>query len=218
MLTHLETKTSDNLRRLFRVIVSLREEIMKLSKPRIKPLKKNECTTEQLRLLNTLGPARNMNAFKTLVRHPRLFQRFLPPVVYILQESTLPPRDRELLILRIAWLCQAEYEWSHHSTSGKQTGLNDQEILRITKGPNAKGWTPFDAALLKAADELHKDTCISGSTWTTLAEKYTEHQLMDLIFTVGQYNLGSMVLNSLGVELEQNAKGFPSDASKNVKK
>jgi 4-carboxymuconolactone decarboxylase len=182
---------------------------MKSSKPRIQPLKKNECSTEQLRLLDKLGPASSLNAFKTIVRHPRLFRRFLPVLVYVLQESTLPPRDKELLILRIAWLCRAEYEWSHHSISGKQAGLSSQAILRITKGPNAKGWTPFDAALLQAVDELRKDACISDSTWIALAEKYSEQQLMDLVYTVGVYNLASMVLNSLGVELDLNVTGFP---------
>jgi 4-carboxymuconolactone decarboxylase len=159
---------------------------MKLNKPRIQPLKKSECTTEQLRLLETLGPASSLNAMKTLVRHPRLFQRFLPFGLYILQESTLPPRDRELLILRIAWLCRTEYEWPHHSNNGKQAGLKNRDILRITKGPNAKGWTAFETPLLEAVDELHKDACISDQLWAALAKKYSEHQLMDLVFTVGQ--------------------------------
>ena len=62
--------------------------MMKLSKLRIQPLKKKECTTEQPKILDTLGPASNPNAFKTLVRHPRFLQRFLPLGMYILQEST----------------------------------------------------------------------------------------------------------------------------------
>jgi len=182
---------------------------MKLLKPRIQPLQENELTTEQRELLDSLGQVGRLNLFKILIRHPKLFQRFLPFGGYILQESTLPPRDRELLILRIAWLCQAEYEWSHHAIIGKQAGLTDQEILRITKGPNARGWSSFDATLLQAVDELHKDAFISSSTWNALAEQYIEQQLMDLIFTVGEYNLASMVLNSLGVQLDEGVTGFP---------
>lgn len=182
---------------------------MKLPKPRIQPLQKNELTAEQRRLLDPLGQADSLNAFKTLVRYPKLFQRFLSLVIYVLQESALPSRDRELLILRIAWLCQAEYEWSHHVVSGKQAGLTDQEILRITKGPKAEGWGSFEAALLQAVDELHKDAFISNSTWVTIAEQYTEQQLADLILTVGTYNLASMALNSFGVQLDENVTGFP---------
>jgi len=182
---------------------------MKLLKPRIPPLQKNELATEQRELLDSLGQFGRLNVFKTLIRHPKLFQRFLPFGRYILQESTLPSRDRELLILRIAWLCQAEYEWSHHAISGKQAGLTDQEILRITKGPKAKGWSSFDATLLQAVDELHKNAFISNSTWVALAEQYTEQQLMDLVFTVGEYNLVSMALNSFGVQLDEDVTGFP---------
>ena len=127
----------------------------------------------------------------------------------IIQESTLPSREKELLILRISWLCKSEYEWSHHAISGKQAGLTDQEILRITKGPDAEGWSSFDATLLQAVDELHKDAFISDSTWDTLAEKFTEQQLIDLVFTVGQYSLVSMALNSIGIQLDEDVTGFP---------
>jgi alkylhydroperoxidase family enzyme len=113
------------------------------------------------------------------------------------------------VILRIGWLCQAEYEWSQHVVIGKLAGLTDQEILRITKGPNAEGWSSFDSTLLRAVDELHKDAFISNSTWVALAEHYTEQQLIDLVFTVGEYNLVSMALNSFGVQLDEGFTGFP---------
>jgi 4-carboxymuconolactone decarboxylase len=186
-------------------------KLMKLPKPRIQPLQKGELTTEQLDLINQMGPhASNTNVFRTLIRHQKSFQRKLPFDIYIQQESTLPPRDKELLILRIGWLCQAEYEWAHHAIRGKQTGLTDQEILRISKGPEAEGWSVFDAALLKAVDELHKDAFISDSTWVALSERYTEQQIMDLIFTVGQYNMISMILNSFGIQLEESySSGSP---------
>jgi len=86
--------------------------------------------------------------------------------------------------------------------------LTDQEILRIMKGPDAEGWSSFDATLLQAVDELHKDAFISDSTWVTLAEQYTEQQLMDLVFTVGTYNLASMALNSFVVQLDEGVTGF----------
>jgi len=182
---------------------------MRLPKPRIQPLQKDELTTEQRGLLDPLGQAARLNVFKTLIRCPKLFQRILALGSYIHQESALPSRDRELLILRIAWLCQAEYEWSHHAISGKQAGLTDQEILRITKGPNAEGWSSFDATLLQAVDELHKNAFISNPIWVALAEHYTERQLMDLVFTIGIYNLVSMALNSFGVQLDEGVTGFP---------
>ena len=117
-------------------------------------------------------------------------------------------RERELLILRIGWLCQAEYEWGQHVVFGKGAGLTDEEIARIKEGPDAKGWAPFDAALLRAADELHADAFISDATWAALSARYSTEQLMDVVFAVGQYNLVSMALNTFGVQLDKGVKGF----------
>ena len=124
------------------------------------------------------------------------------------ETSTLVPRERELLILRIGWLCQAEYEWGQHVIFGREAGLTDAEIARIKAGPDADGWDPFDATLLRAADELHADAFISNETWAALSERYTTRQLMDVVFTVGQYNMVSMALNSFGVQLDNGVKGF----------
>ncbi|HYL99263.1 MAG TPA: carboxymuconolactone decarboxylase family protein, partial [Blastocatellia bacterium] len=114
------------------------------------------------------------------------------------------------VILRTGWLCRSDYEWGHHVAIGKQVGLTDEDIKRTGQGPDAPGLEPFEAALLRAADELHKGSRISDATWEVLAGKYNTQQLMDLVFTIGQYHLVSMVLNSLGVQLEAGFDGLSS--------
>jgi len=127
----------------------------------------------------------------------------------VLLKSSLPSRDREILILRIGWLCGSEYEWGQHVEIGKKTGLTYEEILRIIEGADAKGWDKFDSTLLHAVDELYYDSFIFDDTWNALAKKYDTHQLMDVIFTVGQYNLVSWALNTLGVQRDEGVGGFP---------
>ena len=181
-----------------------------LHHPRIAPVPEDQWTPAQQAILETLTPyRRQMNVYRTLVRHPALAQRFFVFGGYILSESTLPPRDRELVILRVGWLCQSEYEWSRHTILARRVGLTEEEIRRIIAGPTAPGWSSFDATLLQAVNELHETSCISDSTWTTLAQSYTEQQLMDLVFTVGEYTLVSMALNSFGVQLDPETTGFP---------
>ncbi|GAH07835.1 unnamed protein product, partial [marine sediment metagenome] len=136
------------------------------------------------------GPVTNIMA--TLANYSKLYNRWRVFGNHVLFKSSLPPRDREILILRIGWLCQAEYEWGQHVIIGKRAGLNDEEIIQIIEGPNAKGWDQFDATLLRAVDELYTDSFITDTTWQKLAVKYNEHQLIDLVFTVGQYNLVSL--------------------------
>jgi 4-carboxymuconolactone decarboxylase len=111
--------------------------------------------------------------------------------------------------LRIGWLCQSEYEWAQHVRIGKTEGLSDDDIRRISTGPGGPGIGDHDSLLLNAVDELHADAFISDTTWNTLAKSYDTRQMMDLVFTVGQYNLVSMALNSFGVQLDEGLEGFP---------
>ncbi len=191
------------------------QERVRLKEPRIKPLAESEWTEEQRKILTPLKrDGRNLNIFATIARHPKMMQGWLPFIFYVLRESTLPPRDREILILRISWLCRSEYQFGQHTLLGKSAGLTSEEISRITEGPNAPGWDPFEATLLRAAEELHSDAFITEATWDALAKRYDEKQLMDLIMTVGQYNMVSMVLNTLGVQLDEGVPGFPQGKDK----
>ncbi len=183
---------------------------MKLSKPRIPPLTEAEWTDEQRALLDPYYREGEVyNVLGTVSRHWEAAKKLLAWGYHVLGEtSTLLPREREILILRIGWLCQAEYEWGQHAVMGREAGLTDTEIERIKTGPDADGWAAFDATFLCAADELHADAFISDATWTALSERYTTEQLMDVVFAVGQYNLVSMALNTFGVQLDTGVKGF----------
>jgi 4-carboxymuconolactone decarboxylase len=179
---------------------------MRLSTPRIAPLDPDHLP-EEVRQVFGDGPLDNI--FGTLAHHPKLMKRWLVFGNHILMKSTLPPREREIAILRIGWLCRAEYEWGQHVLIGKQAGLGDDEIERIAKGPDAQGWSDLDRAILQAADELHGDAFVADPTWKTLEQHLEPQQMMDLVFTIGQYNLVSMVLNSLGVQLDERLPRFP---------
>jgi alkylhydroperoxidase family enzyme len=152
------------------------------------------------------------NVFKTVAHHPDLaksLDAFAIGHILNSESSTLLPRHRELLILRIGWLCKSEYEWSAHSRIARDIGFTDDELIRITTGPGAPEWTPFEATLLRAVDELHSDAFVTNATWQALSEQYDTQQLMDLVATVGTYNMVSMILNSWGVQLEEGFTGFP---------
>ena len=178
--------------------------------PRVAPLPRAEWDDEVRELLEaTQMGGRTLNIFQTLARHPKLLKRWLVFGNHILFKSTISPRERELLILRTGWNCGAEYEWGQHVVIGKQVGITDDEIDRITRGPDAPGWDSFEAALLRAADDLHRDSRIGDATWSALSARYNTQQLIDLVFTVGQYTLVSMALNTLGVQLDEGIPGFP---------
>jgi len=181
------------------------------SQPRIPPLPAEEQDEQARELLAgvrvTEAPAANI--FATLVRHPGLFRRWLPLGGKLLA-GKLPARDRELLILRTAVLCRAEYEWGQHRLIGLASEISEAELELVREGPDPNGWEPFDAALLSAADELHSDSRISDGTWEMLASRYDERQMIEVPMVVGHYHMVAFALNSLGVQLEPGVVGFPS--------
>lgn len=186
-----------------------RRQRTRLTRPRIDPVKKEDWTDAQRAILEPIDRAGRMyNVHATMGNHPKLARDWLTFATYVLRDNSLPPRDREILILRIGWLCHAEYEWAQHKRIGKRAGLTDDDMKRIAEGPQAPGLDEHDSLLLKAADELHDDAFITDATWNGLAKTYDTRQMMDLVFTVGEYNLVSMALNSFGVQLDEGLSGF----------
>ncbi len=182
---------------------------MKLATPRLDPVQPEDWNDEIKEILQpNVEKGTVFNIFKTLSHHPDLFRRWLVFGNHVLFKSTLPPRERELIILRIGWLCEAEYEWAQHVLIGKEAGLTAEEIDRIKAGPNARGWSETDKLLLQATDELRKDAFITDATWNGLCQHFDTKQLLDVVFAVGQYNLVSMALNTLGVQLDDGLAGF----------
>lgn len=162
-----------------------------------------------------LGSRANLNIYRTLVHHVDLYNRWSPLGQFILNGSSISPRHREIAMLRMGWLCQSPYEWSQHARIAKaQAGMTDAELHHIAEGRDA-GWSGADRAVIMMADELRYDAIISDATWAELRKTYSDNQVMELLFTAAQYQLVSMALNTLGIQIEPAAVDFmPTDLPK----
>jgi 4-carboxymuconolactone decarboxylase len=182
---------------------------VRLSKPRIAPMTDAEMGPEQKEALKDFGPGPILNIFRTLARAPKALSRFNAWGGYVLsRRNDLPAREREIVILRVGYLCRSGYEFTQHTRIGLDSGLTADEIERIKRGADA-GWSAADAALIRATDELHHDHFISDATWAELGRHFTEKQAMDVVFTTGQYTQVSMILNTFGVQVEGDQKVDP---------
>jgi|SRR5580658_6289330 4-carboxymuconolactone decarboxylase len=181
------------------------EPPMRLTAPRIAPLQDSELTDEQREALAPMsaGGRAPLNIFRTLARAPKALTRFNEWGSYVLsRRNSLPAREREIVILRVGFLCKSGYEFTQHTRIGLNEGLTEDEIKKIKAGADA-GWSAPDAALIRAADELVKDHFVTDSTWAELSRHFDEKQRMDVVFTAGQYTQVSMFLNTFGVQLDQ---------------
>ncbi|GAA2734353.1 carboxymuconolactone decarboxylase family protein [Actinocorallia aurantiaca] len=180
---------------------------------RIPPLPKAEWSPEMAEFIGGFrsavkgdGPDEDRqsgsNLLGTFARYPELAKAFLTFNGHLLYGSTLTARQRELLILRVAALRNCGYEWAQHTILAEKAGLSPEEIARVAEGPDAPGWPPLERALVRAADELLSDGAVGGATWGILAREFDDRQLMDVVFTVGTYELLAMALSSFGVQPE----------------
>ncbi len=176
---------------------------------RVLPLEPAQWTPEVRQWLDRSGSGRPVaGIYRTYAHHLPMDQPRTLVSEHIRQQSTLSARVRELLIMRIGWLCRSEYEWAAHAPAGRRAGMTQADVDRVVAGPDAPG-DAFDGALLRAVDELHRDDVISASTWAALSAKYNDAQMLDVLTTIGGYRMVSMALNALGVQLEANPERFP---------
>jgi hypothetical protein len=138
-----------------------------------------------------------------------LCRKFQAMSAHFVQNYRIPLREKELLILRTAYLSRAQYQWGRHYNTGRRAGLTDEEIARIVEGPDAVGWTPFEAVLLRAADEMHTSRFISEPTWKALAERYSDHYLLEIVLIIGNYTMLAMYQNTVGMPLEPGLRVMP---------
>lgn len=166
---------------------------------RLRPLPADQWDEATQQALSAMREADTNNALSTLAHHPALAKAFLRFNVHLLTSSTLPPRIRELAILRVAHRRQSAYEWSHHVRMAKEEGVTDDQIAAVQRG---EGLDAFDQAVITGVDELDEKSELSDHTWATLGERLNDQQRMDFVFTVGCYALLAMAFNTFGVQPE----------------
>lgn len=180
------------------------------SHPRVEPLAPADQDDETAALLARIrlpGSPPASNIFATLIRHRSLFRKWISASSRLMN-GHLPARARELAILRTAWRCGSEYEWGQHWLIGRHIGLSEDEMARVQDVPAQVSWPPVEAAVLRAVDELHDDSCVGDATWAELERFFDHEQLIELVMLVGQYHQVAFALNSLGVQREEGVPGF----------
>lgn len=182
--------------------------------PRIVAIDNDDIDAESRALVNRVrasagaGPATIMPEYmRTMLKHPEIFrcQMEMGAVVF---KGRIPPRERELAVLRCGWLCRAPFEWGEHVDIAKRYGLSDEEVERVTQGSSAAGWTEHEAAILRGVEELIADQALSDATWTILAKSWDEAQMIEFPMMVGQYVATAFVQNSLRIRLAPDNPGL----------
>ncbi|MEO7385214.1 MAG: carboxymuconolactone decarboxylase family protein [Novosphingobium sp.] len=191
--------------------------------PRIPPLPPEEWTSEAREVFAYWeGPTAyengsRSNTMMTLAQHPRLAIASQHFGKYVLVESDLSTRQRELIVLRIAWRYNSAHQWTHHVLSGRKIGMVDAEFeaLRAT-GPSSV-WCAEEQAIIDAVDQLCDTGQVENSTWNMLAQTMDTHKLMDILYAIGMFTMNAWAFNAMGIELELDVAAYSKPAEELVK-
>jgi 4-carboxymuconolactone decarboxylase len=137
-----------------------------------------------------------------LLNHPKLAAPWFKFNNVLLYEPAIDPRQRELMILRVAWRARGTYEWLQHVRLAQQLGVTNDELEALTVGADAGSWSPVEADLLRAVDELFDDSRIGDATWARLSQHFDTRQLMEITFVIGSYLCLAFVFNSADLPLD----------------
>jgi len=187
---------------------------MTKSKPRVPPVKRSEWTDQMRDFFAVMdgpegwenGPSREV--IKYLAQHPVLSRRFMAFGRHVLAESLLPHRERELVTLYIGWTTKSDYEWLSHVAFGLTVGLTEADIEAVKEGPDSPYWSDADRTLLRAVDQMRENYDLDDELWDSLARDYDLRQMMEWLYTIGNYMVFAAVFNALRIPLEPDMAGL----------
>lgn len=181
--------------------------------PRFPVLTAETATEEQRAILHRGRPSRDGNPSPwcaAMAHNPSLARAWLDFGEFMLRDSQLPDRDREIITLRAALNCGGEYPWSSHVRFSQQVGVALEEIEGVAEGPDSGKLSEWDRVLVAAADDMHQRNRIGDEAFKALRSRYSLAQIVEVCAVVGRYTMTSYVLNTADVGADGVALGKTS--------
>jgi alkylhydroperoxidase family enzyme len=173
--------------------------------PRMPPVRPEDFTEETRAFFGRWTGGIFSNADKnpvllTFAHHPKLAEVFSQFNIHLLSTSTLPVKQRQIAIMRTAWICKANYMWSSHLNTSVVCGLSPDMFRPIQVGADDPYFTEFERTVIRATEEIVRDRKISDTNWQALMAEWNNQQMLDFLFTVGAYVAIAGVMRSTGAQ------------------
>ncbi len=173
--------------------------------PRMPPVSQENMTEDMQAFLQkwTGGIFRRADSnpvLLTFAHHPQLADLFSQFNIHLLSSSTLPVKQRQIAIMRLAWITKATYMWSSHLSTSVRAGLQPDMFGPIKVGAEDPYFTEFERVVIRATEELVDDRKVGDDNWRALMQEWSNQQMLDFLFTVGAYVAIAGVMRSTGVQ------------------
>jgi alkylhydroperoxidase family enzyme len=175
--------------------------------PRLPPLEPEDFpeAVKEMFARWTTGPFKEADrnpVLKTFAHAPQTADLFSALNIHLLLTNSVPVRQRQIAIMRTAWITRARYMWSSHLRTSLGFGLEPELFAPLQVGASDPYFTDFERTIIRATEELVNDRLISEANWQALSAEWSSEQLIDFMFTVGAYVLSAGVMRSTGVQRE----------------
>jgi alkylhydroperoxidase family enzyme len=154
-----------------------------------------------------------LSIFQVLLNHPRLARTFNDLLATMLWHGALDPRLRELVIMRIGWLTECDYEWTRHWRVASGLGVSTEDLLGVRDWQGYDGFGPTERAVLAATDDVVRQGVVSAESWAACERELQcdTTVLIELVTAIGSWRMVASILRSLDVPLEDGVSSWPPD-------
>ncbi len=180
---------------------------------RVHLLEKDEAPPEVKEVFQKIedNGAKITNLFKAVANSPKVLLNFIRLGNSIAGRMGLPPKWRELVILRVARLTNSEYEWVGHASLALKKGVSREQINAIADWQNSSEFNDDERAILQYTDEVTQNVSVTEQTFSTLKRFFDEQTIVELTLTASYYGMLARVLVPLQVEVDEVTIGSVSE-------
>lgn len=146
------------------------------------------------------------NIFRTVAHSPLLLRRMLYFSDGLRNRTRLDRRFRELAILTVGRLTNAEYEYVHHQRLAKSVGVRQEQLDRLAAWETDAAFNEQERAVIRYATEVTQDVKVANATFDALRKFLDNEQIVELTLNTAFYNMVVRFLVPMQVDLEPGAR------------
>ncbi len=114
-------------------------------------------------------------------------------------QTAIPADLRELVILRVAVLNRAAFEFDAHAPIAMREGVDAGKIEALRRPALDDSFDERERLVLRLTDAMTRDLEVPDALMDTLQQHYDPRGLVELVATVAAYNMVSRLLVALRV-------------------
>ena len=148
-----------------------------------------------------------LHLYQMLLHSPPVAEGWLAYLTAIRQKSSLSPALRELVIMRVAILNRAPYEAEQHAPIALKEGVTQAQLDHLAQWESSAGYTSEQRAVLELADGMTRNVQVPAPAVAAVREFLGDRELVELVATVGAYNMVSRFLEALDIHSHDQRTG-----------